>query len=250
MMNFLWYLKNKKLPENKIKVPEFDTYHLSFLEIMEIWKIEILKLKHTQTIFDRIIKNEVTLSKEYETQHNVVIKPNRTTSWIIDSTKARTSLEHFLVLPKSKKPIINSVNMTYQDLIYLNDTMDIFKNHKSKYTLEYIKKWFNEHEIDLVESIIFDTLHKDSILGGWDLCRESAEYITKCIINDYPIEHEYIYGVHCYPYYSVGSLHIHVINKAFVTNAGKGILLKTTPIDEIYMYFNKLKEETPYNDLD
>lgn len=234
-MNYLFTSQKNKT----IKLPKFDTYHIPFWKIIKIWKKDIDQLEHKDTIFDKIVRNEVTLPKEYENQSIVVIKPNRSSSWIKDSTKAKTSLEHFLVLPKTNKPIINAVTMKYSDLKYLAEINSFIWNYSSKYTLEYIKNWFEENDIDiLLESTIVETLMNDSKFGGWDLCRESAEYIAKCILNDQEIEHEYIIGVHCYPYYSVGSLHIHVMNKAFITHAGKGILLKTTPIEEIYNYFH------------
>lgn len=84
-------------------------------------------------------------------------------------------------------------------------------------------------------------LCKEGKIGGFDLCKESAEFLADSIIYGKAPDIDLFFGFHVSPFYSEPFLHMHCIDLNLLTHSGKICIQNMTSLDEIIEYLEKEK---------
>lgn len=82
---------------------------------------------------------------------------------------------------------------------------------------------------------------KEGVVGGFDLCKESAEYLAECLIYEKAPNVEVFYGLHVSPFHSQPFFHMHCFDTNLLTHSGKQYIQTLTPLSEIIEWLEKEK---------
>lgn len=184
-------------------------------------------------------------------------------------SQATYSLVHWIGLPIGLSRY-NAITLRREDIKHLDHMEEIMKGEYANYPINWTLNVFetafskcgkNRNITNIIQFLMNDSsLDQDGIarksclkeedsniksrdklldadISGFDLCFESAEYISECMMYKIPPEANLYFAFRVSPDVETDFLNMHMFDLNLMTHSGKENISKLIPLSEIRTYF-------------